>query len=225
MSSPCTCRRVPGITRPTPLSAASELPPIAHAHVCTLHRLPPLSSMPLLYLIGVAWLAVIELVDRHALTKLCRRPVRYGPRLPYLLLGARSHTCRRSVLVGCAQPVWVRDLARARRLPAFCRPQALSDHSGACMHGPIPRSLPFAQLVLLARNPQTSFHGQPPATAPLGCGCTPTSRPRAAPGPTWSASTAQTRCWPTWLRGERRLLEMSHVPAARAFYLSLYRWA
>lgn len=45
-------------------------------------------SMPLLYLIGFAWLAVIELVDRHALTRLCRRPVRYGPRLPYLLLGA-----------------------------------------------------------------------------------------------------------------------------------------
>lgn len=45
------------------------------------------SGMPLLYLVGVIWLVVVELLDRHALARLCRRPVRYGPRLPYLLLG------------------------------------------------------------------------------------------------------------------------------------------
>jgi hypothetical protein len=45
------------------------------------------SGMPLLYIVGVIWLSVIELVDRHALGKLCQQPARYGPRLPYLLLG------------------------------------------------------------------------------------------------------------------------------------------
>lgn len=45
------------------------------------------TGMPLLYAIGVVWLIVIELVDRHALARLCKQPVRYGPRLPYLLLG------------------------------------------------------------------------------------------------------------------------------------------
>jgi hypothetical protein len=48
------------------------------------------SGMPALYLVGIAWLVVIELVDRHALGRLCRQPVRYGPRLPYLLLGASA---------------------------------------------------------------------------------------------------------------------------------------
>ncbi|KAI8468596.1 MAG: hypothetical protein J3K34DRAFT_477538 [Monoraphidium minutum] len=61
------------------------------------------SGMPLLYAIGVAWLIVIEVVDRHALARLCRRPVRYGPRLPYLLLdvlpwAAASH---------CAFGLWM----------------------------------------------------------------------------------------------------------------------
>lgn len=46
------------------------------------------TGMPLLYALGVVGLVVVEVVDRHALARLCRRPARYGPRLPYLLLGA-----------------------------------------------------------------------------------------------------------------------------------------
>lgn len=45
------------------------------------------SGMPLLYIVGTVLLMTQDLVERHCLTRLCTQPVRYGPRLPFLLLG------------------------------------------------------------------------------------------------------------------------------------------
>ncbi len=45
------------------------------------------SGIPFLYIIGLAWSIIQDLLDRHALVKLCRQPVRYGPRMPLLLIG------------------------------------------------------------------------------------------------------------------------------------------
>jgi hypothetical protein len=45
------------------------------------------SGMPILYLIGLLWLLVQDVVDRVYLIRRCQRPNRYGPRLPLQLLG------------------------------------------------------------------------------------------------------------------------------------------
>lgn len=55
------------------------------------------SGMPLLYAVGVAWLAVAELLDRHALARLCQRPTRYRARLPNLLIGERMAAAARDL--------------------------------------------------------------------------------------------------------------------------------
>jgi hypothetical protein len=46
-----------------------------------------LAGLPGLYLYGLVWLVVVDVVDRWYLCRMCQRPVRYGKHLPYMLLG------------------------------------------------------------------------------------------------------------------------------------------
>eukprot|EP00775_Hariotina_reticulata_P011394 gene11394-11542_t len=62
-----------------------------------------LTGLPGLYLYGLVWLVVVDVVDRWYLCRMCQRPVRYGKNLPYMLLGvlpwaAASH---------CAFGLWM----------------------------------------------------------------------------------------------------------------------
>lgn len=45
------------------------------------------AGLPGLYLYGLVWLVVVDVVDRWYLCRMCQRPVRYGKNLPYMLLG------------------------------------------------------------------------------------------------------------------------------------------
>lgn len=131
------------------------------------------SGMPLLYVVGVIWLSVVEVVDRHALARLCRRPARYGPRLPYLLLGA----------------------GRARGKGRGKQPRLRLRACGWSARTPIARGR-RGDSSARAPRAQTCSRGRRPATARWGCGCTPTTSRRAGG---WaarcpSARTAPTRC-------------------------------
>lgn len=51
------------------------------------------SGMPSMLLWGLVWLTVVDVTDRWLLARQCQRPVRYGRRLPNLLLGMPPPLC------------------------------------------------------------------------------------------------------------------------------------
>jgi hypothetical protein len=171
------------------------------------------NRMPLLYVIGLVWLVVIELADRHALTRLCRRPVRYGPRLPYLLLGAggdpdasTTHCCMRrsSGFQVPSSRVWLNHFYNC----SACTPR---------QSGPTPELRGSSLTHMCTRTHlQTCCPGRQRATARLGCGCTPTLQPRAAICHRWSALTAPARSWHTWHAGEAREKETCPLKMVRS---------